>query len=517
MDSLNFEKGRAEDKCVDFKVNIIETNLADCYIIEENRFGDSRGYFTSVTNKQLKELDFKNWKQDSESMSAKGTIRGLHFQKDPYCQAKVVSCTNGAVLDVVVDMRKDSPTYGQYTAVELTPENGRKLYVPRGFAHGFLALTDNATFNYKVDNEYAPRTEGGVLWNDPEINIPWDEIFEKYGIDEPLLSDKDRDRIPLSEADINFLRRPKRYLVTGVDGQLGYDVVNELRDRGEEDILALDIKDMDITDRERVMKIVKAYKPDVIFHCAAWTAVDLAEDDETINEKTGLTYKETCEKVNVEGTKNITDASIEVGAKLVYMSTDYVFDGEKSLDELYTEEDTPNPKSVYGDTKFRGEEEVRRNPNHFITRISWVFGLHGNNFIKTMLKAAKKHPKLTVVDDQIGSPTYTVDLAKLLVEMAETNDYGTYNVNNEEYCSWYEFAKYFMELFGIETPIYPVTTEQYYEGKDMSKIAYRPRNSKLDKSKLEKHFHRLPTWKDATKRYCKTLKNDKKWWLENLD
>ena len=515
MDTMNFEKGRAEEKCVDFKVNIIETNLADCYIIEENRFGDDRGYFTSVTSKQLKELDFRKWSQKSESMSAKGTIRGLHFQKDPYCQAKVVSCTKGAVLDVVVDMRKDSPTYGEYTAIELTPENGRMLYVPRGYAHGFLALTDGATFNYMVDNEYAPRMEGGVLWNDPAINIPWDEIFEKYGIEKPLLSDKDRDRIPLSEANINFLRRPKKYLVTGVNGQLGYDIVRELKERGEEDILAIDKDEMDITDKEQVMKIVKAYNPDVIFHCAAWTAVDKAEDT-TIPEGKDKSLKDLCEEVNVVGTKNIADASIEVGAKLVYMSTDYVFDGNKSLDELYKEDDTPNPQSVYGRTKYEGEEEVRRNPNHFITRISWVFGVNGNNFIKTMLKLAKKYPELTVVNDQIGSPTYTVDLAKLLVEMAETEKYGTYHVNNEGYCSWAEFAKYIMESNNEDTVIKPVTTEEYYEGKDMTKIAYRPRNSKLDKSKLEEEFYRLPSWQDATDRYCKELKKSKKWFLENL-
>ncbi len=503
MNRLDFEQGREEDKCVDFKSNIIKTNLEDCYIIEENRFGDSRGYFTSVTSKQLEALDFRKWSQKSESMSAKGTIRGLHFQKDPYCQAKVVSCTKGAVLDVVVDMRKDSPTYGKYTAIELTPENGRMLYVPRGYAHGFLALTDDATFNYMVDNEYAPRMEGGVLWNDPAINIPWDEIFEEYGIEEPLLSDKDRDRIPLSESEVNFLRRPKKYLVTGVNGQLGYDIVKELNERGEYDVLAVDKEEMDITDREQVMRIVKAYQPDVIFHCAAWTAVDKAEE-----------LKDACQNVNVEGTKNLADASIEVGAKIVYMSTDYVFDGEK--EGLYNEEDTPNPKSVYGQTKLDGEEEVRRNPNHFITRISWVFGENGNNFIKTMLKLADKYPELTVVDDQIGSPTYTVDLAKLLVEMAETEKYGTYHVNNEGYCSWAEFARYIMESNDKNTVIKPVTTEEYYDGKDTTFIAYRPRNSKLDKTKLEEEFYRLPSWQDATDRYCKQLTKSKKWWLENL-
>ena len=502
----NFEQGREENKCIDFKSNVIKTNLEDCYIIEENRFGDDRGYFTSVTTAQLDELGFKKFHQKSESLSCKGTVRGLHFQKDPYCQAKVVCCTKGKVLDVVVDIRKDSPTYKQYTYVELTPENGRMLYVPRGFAHGFVALEDDTTFNYMVDNKYYPRLDGGIPWNDPEINIPWDEIFKEYGIDKPLLSEKDQKHKTLSESNLNFVREPRRYLVTGVNGQLGYDIVRELNERGEYDVLATDKDEMDITDKDQVMKIVKAYKPDVIFHCAAWTAVDKAETE----------GKELCEKINVEGPKNLADAAIEVGAKLIYMSTDYVFDGEKPLDELYKEDDITNPKSVYGLTKFQGEEEIRRNPKHFITRISWVFGVNGNNFIKTMLKLADKYPELKVVNDQIGSPTYTVDLAKLLVEMAHTEKYGTYHVNNEGYCSWAEFAQYIMESNGKDTKIKPVTTEEYYEGKDMSQIAYRPRNSKLDKSKLEQEFYRLPSWQDATNRYCKELKKSKKWFLENI-
>lgn len=472
----------------------IETNLLDCYILEPQRFGDERGYFESVTEADLKNLGFNKIFQVSNSLSGKGIIRGLHFQKDPFCQAKVVRCHRGAVLDVVVDIRKDSETYGKWISVELTPENGRMLYVPRGFAHGFVSLKDDTLFEYYVDNKYMPRMEGGILWNDPDIGINWDEIFKKYDISEPILSEKDKVRETLKESKVEFYRTPRRYLITGYRGQLGYDIVRSLNERGEHDYLALDVNEMDITDRDKVFEVVKNYKPDVIFHCAAWTAVDKAE-----------TEKELCEKINVLGTKNIVDASIEVGAKMVYMSTDYVFDGTK--EGTYNEEDKPNPKSVYGDTKFKGEEEVRRNPNHFITRISWVFGINGNNFIKTMLKLAENHDQLTVVNDQVGSPTYTVDLANLLVEMSFTDKYGTYNVNNEGYCSWAEFAKYIMESNNKKTVIKPVTTEEYYEGKDMSTIAYRPRNSKLDKTKLqEAGFELLPSWQDATDRYCKELK-----------
>ena len=477
----------------------IKTNLEDCYILQPKRFGDKRGYFESVTKEQLAELGFNGIVQVSNSQSDKGIVRGLHFQKDPYCQAKVVRCHRGAVIDVVVDMRKDSPTYGKSTAVELTPENGKLLYVPRGFAHGYVALQDESLFEYYVDNQYMPRMEDGILWNDPVLDINWDEILTKCGVTEPILSDKDRVRKPLAENTTVFTRKPKKYLITGYNGQLGYDIVRELEARGEHDYLAVDVAEMDITDRDRVMEVVKNYEPDVIFHCAAWTAVDKAEEKDN---------QRKVYDINVLGTKNLTDASLEVGAKMIYMSTDYVFDGTK--EGTYTEEDQVNPKSVYGTTKYLGEEEVRKNPKHFITRISWVFGIHGNNFIKTMLKLSDTHPKLTVVNDQVGSPTYTVDLAKLLVEMAHTDKYGTYNVNNEGYCSWAEFAQYIIEANGKDTEIVPVTTEQYYEGKDTTNVAYRPRNSKLDKSKLEENgFAKLPTWQDATERYSKELESNK--------
>ena len=472
----------------------IKTELNDCYILEPKRFGDERGYFESVTKEQLEELGFKGIYQVSNSKSGKGIVRGLHFQKDPYCQAKVVRCHKGGVIDVVVDMRKDSSTYGKHVAVELTPENGRMLFVPRGFAHGFISLTDDTLFEYYVDNKYMPRMEGGILWNDPALEIDWEGIFKEYGITEPVLSGKDQVRNTLAESDVEFLRREKKYLITGYKGQLGYDIARELVERGETNILAIDKDEMDITNRQQVMDVVKNYNPDVIFHCAAWTAVDKAEEMEDV-----------VRDVNVIGTKNMTDASIEVGAKLVYISTDYVFDGTK--DGIYNETDIPNPKSVYGMTKYLGEEEARKNPNHFITRISWVFGVNGNNFIKTMLKLSEKYDELNVVDDQIGSPTYTVDLSKFLVEMVQTDKYGTYHVNNDGYCSWAEFADYIMKSNGKNTKINFVSTEDYYAGKDMSKIAYRPRNSKLDKSKLvDAGFEKLPDWKDATDRYCKELK-----------
>lgn len=283
-----------------------------------------------------------------------------------------------------------------------------------------------------------------------------------------------------------------KFLITGYNGQLGYDIVRELEKRGFHDYLAVDKDEMDITDHDKVMEVISEYKPDVIFHCAAWTAVDKAED-----------MVDACYNVNVVGTRNIVDASISVGAKILYMSTDYVFDGRK--ESLYNEEDEVHPMSVYGRTKYEGEEEVRRNPRHYITRISWVFGINGNNFIKTMIKLSSNHDSLTVVNDQVGTPTYTVDLSRLLVDMALTDKYGTYHSTNEEYCSWAEFAEYIFKSNDIDTKVVPVSTEEYLNISG-TKQAYRPRNSKLSKEKLKKNgFELLPDWKDATDRYCQEL------------
>ena len=479
----------------------IETELKDCYILEPDRFGDDRGYFSPYfIDKNLEKLGFKKVVQANRSKSAKGVVRGLHFQQDPKCQAKIVEVIKGSAIDVVVDIRVDSPTYGQFTAVKLTDENNRQLFVPRGFAHGFISLEDDTIFQYLIDNDYAPKMEGGILWNDPDLGINWDEMFKENGIDKPLLSDKDQVHPQLKDNKVIFKREPKKYLITGYKGQLGYDIKRELVKQGvkEENILAIDKEEMDITNREEVMKVVGDFKPDVIFHCAAWTAVDKAED-----------MKDVCHAVNVTGTKNLVDASIENDAKIVYLSTDYVFDGKKPLDDMYDINDEKNPMSIYGLTKYLGEEEVKRNPKHFITRISWVFGINGNNFIKTMLKLSDNHKELNVVDDQIGSPTYTVDLAHLLVTMAETSKYGTYHANNEGFTSWADFAEYIFKINDKDVKVNHVSTEEYLKLTG-TKQAYRPRNSKLSKESLDAAgFDRLPSWEDATVRYCEELTGKK--------
>ncbi len=292
-----------------------------------------------------------------------------------------------------------------------------------------------------------------------------------------------------------------KLLVTGVNGQLGHDVVNELEKRGHKAI-GVDIEEMDITNPNSVQTVMNETRPDAVIHCAAWTAVDAAEEEEN-REKVRL--------VNAEGTRYLAEACKKLDCAMMYLSTDYVFDGQGSTP---WEPDCKDykPLNVYGQTKLEGELAVSENlERFFIVRIAWVFGVNGKNFIKTMLNIGKTHEQLTVVNDQVGTPTYTFDLARLLVDMIETNRYGYYHATNEGgYISWYDFAKEIFRqasMLGYEEysesrlTILPVTTDQYGISK-----ASRPFNSRLDKSKLvQQGFAPLPDWKDALSRYLREI------------
>ncbi len=286
-----------------------------------------------------------------------------------------------------------------------------------------------------------------------------------------------------------------KILVTGANGQLGHDVVDELRKRGHEAVTTDIAGEMDylldITGRSVVDSVV-AIKPDAIIHCAAWTAVDAAEDEEN---------REKVRAINVTGTKNLVDAVLKLDCRFLYLSTDYVFDGQGER-PWQPDDKSYAPLCYYGQTKLEGEFEVSRLDKYFIVRIAWVFGLNGKNFINTMLKVAKNHDEVRVVNDQIGTPTYTYDLARLLVDMIETDRYGYYHATNEGgYISWYDFCKEIYRQAGVNTKVIPVTTEEY----GLSK-ARRPFNSRLDKQKLSDNgFTRLPDWKDALSRYLKQI------------
>lgn len=302
-----------------------------------------------------------------------------------------------------------------------------------------------------------------------------------------------------------------KIFVTGVSGQLGHDVMNELNKRGHEGV-GSDIKPeysgmqdgsavtqmpyvcLDITDKVSVMETIEKIRPDVIVHSAAWTAVDAAEDEDN---------KPQVYRINVEGTQNVADAAKEVGAKMLYLSTDYVFDGQ-GIKPWQPDDKTFAPLNYYGQTKLAGEIAVANTlDKYYIVRIAWVFGINGNNFIKTMINVGRTHDEVKVVNDQIGTPTYCYDLARLLVDMAEKEKYGYYHATNEgDYISWYDYACEIYKQAGIDTRVIPVTTEEY----GLS-VASRPFNSRLDRSKLVREgFEPLPQWRDAVNRYLKEAK-----------
>ena len=281
-----------------------------------------------------------------------------------------------------------------------------------------------------------------------------------------------------------------KVLVTGVYGQLGYDVVKELEKRGHTAI-GTDVDNMDITDAAAVRNVLTEANPDVVIHCAAYTAVDAAEENQEI-----------CRKVNVDGTQNIATVCKKLGIKMMYISTDYVFDGEGT--RPWEPDDERQPLNVYGQTKYEGELAVQNTlDEYFIVRIAWVFGINGKNFVKTMLNLAKSHDHLTVVNDQYGSPTFTYDLAKLLVDMIVTDRYGIYHATNEGICTWYEFACEIFKQAGVNVDVQPVTSDAF------PVKAKRPSNSRMSKDKLEQNgFHKLPTWQNAVERYVAELKEN---------
>lgn len=278
-----------------------------------------------------------------------------------------------------------------------------------------------------------------------------------------------------------------KVLVTGVGGQLGYDVMKELKKR-EIDCCGADRAEFDITDFQATKDFITAYMPDAVIHCSAYTAVDKAEEE-----------IELCRAVNAEGTENIAKVCKDIDAKMVYISTDYVFPG--TGEHFYEPDDSTAPCNVYGETKLEGELAVKGLlEKYFIVRISWVFGINGNNFIKTMLKLGISRKELSVVADQVGSPTYTADLAILLVDMVLTEKYGIYHATNEGICSWADFAEKIFAAAGLAVKVNHITSEEY------PTKATRPKNSRMSKNKLVKNgFNRLPSWEDAVERYVKLI------------
>lgn len=461
-------------------MKVIDTNIKGLKIIEPDVYEDNRGWFTESYSKNTFinngiDVDFV---QDNHSFTLKkGTLRGIHFQTNPMAQTKLVRCIRGAIIDVAVDLRKGSDTYKQWFSMELSAENQKQLLIPKGFGHAFITITDNVEVQYKVDEYYSKSHDRSIRYDDDELGIEW-------GVDKPILSEKDFNAPYLKDIYVDF---SIKVLVTGAKGQLGHDVLKRLNELGIEN-KGVDISDFDIANKQETFDYLRSYVPDVVIHCAAYTAVDKAEED-----------KESCYTINVNGTKNIAEACKIINAKMVYISSDYVFDGEGNEPQL--EEMDVKPLNYYGYTKAEGEKIVKEVlEKYFIVRTSWLYGQAGSNFVKKIIQLAKSNECIRVINDQIGAPTYTLDLAVLICEMIQTRKYGIYHGVNDGFCSWYDFATAILDIANIKTKIVPIATSEY------NSKASRPLNSRLSTKKLnENGFALLPKWEDALSRYFKEV------------
>ncbi len=476
-------------------MRVINTKIPGVKILEPKVFGDERGWFcesfrADVFSRDVCEVNFV---QDNESCSRRGVVRGLHFQRPPYSQAKLVRVSRGCVLDVVVDVRGNSPTYGKYVAVELSENNHRQLFIPRGCAHGFATISDKAVFEYKCDNYYHPESEGGISIFDDTIGIDW-----PIPVSEMILSPKDLKHPALSESGQLFgmdggeyIEAESTILVTGANGQLGTAFRELTCSYPKVRFLLTDVDELNLTDAGGVQRYVEKYRPDVIINCAAYTDVERAEDE-----------PEAAELVNVGCVANLASAARSVDALLVHISTDYVYGNNEGSQPL--SEDTPAiPLSVYGRTKLGSEQALAESGvRHLIVRTSWLYSPWGKNFVKTMLRLMDEKETLTVVNDQKGSPTYAPDLAEAIMALIASGAEGLYQFSGEGECSWYDFASAIGEIAGKTACIVsPCTTDEY------PTKARRPAYSVMSKDKYRKQTGRTVSyWKDSLRQMLNRMK-----------
>lgn len=465
-------------------MKVIPTEIEGVVLLEPEVFGDARGYFFESYSEQsfgrlVRPVRFV---QDNESMSKYGVLRGLHFQRGAHAQSKLVRVVRGRVLDVAVDIRRGSPTFGRHVSVELSGDNKRQFFVPRGFAHGFSVLSDEAVFQYKCDNLYAPNRRAPSRGTTPR----WASTGAwRRG----MSSSRPR------TAATRGWRRPRNcsttirttmlnILITGARGQLGSSL-RQLGSVSPNNYLATDVAELDITDAGAVLQTVKEQRIDVIVNCAAYTNVEKAEEDEP-----------TADLLNHKAAAYLAAAAKETGATLIHVSTDYVFDGTGH--RPYTEDMATSPLGAYGRTKLAGEEAVKASGcRYLILRTAWLYSEYGNNFLKTMLRLTSERETLRVVFDQVGTPTYAGDLALAIFSLIEAGRYagneGVYHFTDEGVCSWYDFAVEIAAAAGHDIcRIIPCHTSEY------PTKATRPAYSVLDKTRFKETFQMdIPHWREA--------------------
>ncbi len=474
-------------------MNITKTKFEGLFVIEPKVWGDDRGYFFESFKKESMEevgVDI-DWIQDNEAFSEKGVLRGLHYQLPPAAQTKLVRVAQGEVLDIVVDIRPSSKTYGKSFSIVLSGSNKKQLLVPKGFAHGYVVLSDTALFLYKVDNPYSKEMEAGIKYDDATLNIDW-----KLPSSELILSDKDKEQpsfgnhktYEIKTADSNDKRT--KIMITGANGQLGRSFRKIAKGFNHYKFHFYTSKQLDITNGKAVNDEVENIRPQVLINCAAYTKVDDAEDHEEANWN-----------VNVIATHNIARICKKHDVLLFHYSSDYVYHSleGKKLNELAP----TTPQGKYAAAKLRSEEVIdASSPRAIIMRTSWVYSEFGHNFLKTMLKLAESRSKLKVVNDQIGAPTYATDIAVTSMKIIEQIQSKKVSLSKPEILnyagdgetSWYDFAAFIFMTAGIKIKLKGIPS------KDYPTKAARPKWSVLDMELIKSTYGIEPKfWKESVK------------------
>ena len=465
------------------KFSVKEIEIEGIKIIKSKIFGDNRGFFLeSYSKREFEKLGIVNeFVQDNHSKSRKGVLRGLHFQSK-YPQGKLIRVIKGRIYDVVVDIRKESSNYGKYFGIELSEADKTMLYIPRGFAHGFLTLEDDTEIEYKCDDFYYPQYESGIMYDDKDLNIDWK--LEEYGIIELTLSEKDKKHQSFKEYTESY--QGEYILLTGANGQLGQNF-QKLFDNLGVKYIATDYQELDITNKEKVKEYIDNNNFTIVINCAAYNNVDKAEEE-----------VERCYALNAYAPKNLAEICKEKNIIFVTYSTDFIFDGEKEIP--YTEEDIPNPLSIYSKAKLEGEKYSLEYEKTFLIRTSWVFGMGNNNFCKQIITWSKDRDILKIVDDQISSPTYSRDLAEFSWNLIQTDKFGLYHFSNSGEASKYEQAEYILKKIAWNGKLERAKTD------DFPLKAKRTKYSKLDSSKIERAVNKkIPHWKEGIDRFLEEL------------